>query len=110
MKSKREKAGVKVSDQIGTTTPASVSSIEAKEQTKKMLDDLLARITRKNLHQELDWGRPVTPEVWQVTIRTGASPLSTRASAHEISGNTQPFRPAYNIFRNLPNYRHFWDS
>lgn len=28
------------------------------------LSDLVARITPKNLHHELDWGKPIGREVW----------------------------------------------
>ena len=33
-------------------------------KTQYKLDELLKGVTKKNLHPEVDWGRPVGKEVW----------------------------------------------
>ena len=38
--------------------------VKPKRKNKLSLRQLVQRITRKNLHAETDWGRPMGKEVW----------------------------------------------
>ena len=38
--------------------------VKPKRERKLSLRQLVKRITRKNLHAETDWGRPMGKEVW----------------------------------------------
>ncbi len=38
--------------------------VEATKDQEYSLDELLARVTRNNLHSEVDFGAPVGKEVW----------------------------------------------
>ncbi len=37
---------------------------EPVKKGKYTLEELVARITRENRHEEIDWGKPVGKEVW----------------------------------------------
>ncbi|HEY8205320.1 MAG TPA: AbrB/MazE/SpoVT family DNA-binding domain-containing protein [Pyrinomonadaceae bacterium] len=38
--------------------------VEAAKEQEYSLEELLARVTKKNLHSEVDFGAPVGKEVW----------------------------------------------
>ena len=38
--------------------------VEPSPKTKYSLSELLKGVTKKDLHSEIDWGRPVGKEVW----------------------------------------------
>jgi antitoxin MazE len=38
--------------------------VEPTKEQEYSLEDLLARVTKKNLHSEVDFGLPVGKEVW----------------------------------------------
>lgn len=38
--------------------------VEPTKEREYLLEDLLARVTKKNLHSEVDFGAPVGKEVW----------------------------------------------
>ena len=38
--------------------------VEAAKEQEYSLDELLARVTKNNLHSEIDFGAPVGKEVW----------------------------------------------
>lgn len=58
------KQGDKVSKKI-TKNSISFQKIKPTKQPKKYtLDELLKGMTKENLHEEIDWGKPVGNEFW----------------------------------------------
>jgi antitoxin MazE len=41
-----------------------IATIQPKKRKKISLDELVAAITPDNIHEEVDWGKPVGKEVW----------------------------------------------
>ncbi|QQR64628.1 AbrB/MazE/SpoVT family DNA-binding domain-containing protein [Candidatus Kaiserbacteria bacterium] len=58
--SKSLKAGSRV---LVTETKTGIS-IEVVKRERRTLDDMLKGITKENLHEEVDWGKPVGNEIW----------------------------------------------
>ena len=58
-----EKAQVREGDELEISAQAGAISITPAKQ-QLTLKDLLAGITAKNLHGEVNWGRPIGREVW----------------------------------------------
>jgi len=58
-----EKAQVQEGDELEITAQAGTITIAPAKQALT-LTDLLAGITRTNLHSEVDWGKPRGREVW----------------------------------------------
>ena len=45
-------------------TPVRLKPTAKSGQRKYRLDELVRRITKKNRHDAVDWGRPVGKEIW----------------------------------------------
>lgn len=49
---------------VQITSNGVVATIQPKKHKKVSLDELVAAITPDNIHEEVDWGKPVGKEVW----------------------------------------------
>lgn len=56
--------GLSENSSIQIVSNGSVATIQPKKHKKETLDELVAAITPKNLHEEADWGGPVGKEIW----------------------------------------------
>lgn len=56
--------GLAENSSIQIVSNGSVATIQPQKHKKVSLDKLVAAITPDNLHEEVNWGRPVGKEIW----------------------------------------------
>jgi len=49
---------------VQITSNGVVATIQPKKRKKVTLNELVAAITPDNIHNEVDWGKPVGKEIW----------------------------------------------
>lgn len=59
-----EEAGVEAGSQVELSVENGVLTMRPSRRKKYRLQELLRRVTAKNLHEEVDTGTPVGREVW----------------------------------------------
>lgn len=59
-----EKAGLNEGDTVEAAVAADGTVTLRPSRPRYRLEDLVAKITRSNRHDETDWGGPVGKEVW----------------------------------------------
>lgn len=59
-----EEAGVQAGSQVELSVENGVLTMRPSRRKKYRLQELLRRVTAKNLHDEVDTGTPVGREVW----------------------------------------------
>ncbi len=56
--------GLSENSSVQITSNGVVATIQPKKRKKVSLDELVAAITPDNIHNEVDWGKPVGKEIW----------------------------------------------
>lgn len=56
--------GLKQGSFVSIITSAKAISIKPVARKEETLRDMIKKISRKNIHSEIDWGKPVGKEVW----------------------------------------------
>ncbi len=55
---------LKAGSRVKVTETKTGISIEVVKKKHRTLDEMLKGITKENLHEEVDWGKPVGNEIW----------------------------------------------
>ncbi|HTY62964.1 MAG TPA: AbrB/MazE/SpoVT family DNA-binding domain-containing protein [Acidobacteriota bacterium] len=59
-----EEAGVEAGSQVDLSMQDGNLIVRAAKRRRYRLDELLERVTTKNVHREIDTGEPIGKEVW----------------------------------------------
>lgn len=63
-KSIADSQSLKEGSRVLVTETKTGIAIEVVKKRRRTLDDMLKGITKDNLHEEFDWGKPVGKEIW----------------------------------------------
>ncbi len=59
-----DRQSLKEGSRVLVTETKTGIAIEVVKKKRRTLDDMLKGMTKDNLHEEVDWGKPVGKEIW----------------------------------------------